>query len=36
MIWPTAKEETDPKCTVPTVKHGDVLGLYVIGWTLEN
>ena len=23
MIWRTTNEEMDPKCTVPTVKHGD-------------
>ena len=23
MVWRTPREESDPKCTVPTVKHGD-------------
>ena len=23
MVWRTPREEFDPKCTVPTVKHGD-------------
>ena len=30
MIWRTTKEEVDPKFNV---QHGDVLGLYVIGWS---
>ena len=29
MVWRTTKEEYDPKCTVPTVKHG---GGSVIVW----
>ena len=36
MVRRTTKEEMDPKCTVLTVNHGDVLRLYVIGWTLVN
>ena len=23
MVWRSTKEELDPKCTLPTVKHGD-------------
>ena len=28
MVWRTSGKEFDPKCTFPTVKHGDVLGLF--------
>ena len=33
MIWRTTNEEIDPKSTV---KHGNVLRLCIIGWTLVN
>ena len=28
MVCRTPHEEFDPKCTIPTVKHGDGLGLF--------
>ena len=28
MVWRTPCEEFDPKCTMPTTKHGDGLGLF--------
>ena len=28
MVWRTAREEFNPKCTIPTIKHGWGLGLF--------